>query len=110
MTEIKDFTFSQSGLESITLPANVKLIGTNAFAECLSLKTVTLLRTTKDLEIKFNAFVSDTLETVNSVLSETDYTSWSKDAIYIWDGSSSPFRASTHLDTTYHYGYDPSNP
>ena len=110
ITEIKDFTFSQSGLESITLPASVKLIGTNAFGECLSLKTVTLLRTTKDLEIKYNAFVSVTLETVNSVLSETDYTSWSKDLIYIWDGSNSPFRADTHPDTTYNYGYVLSNP
>lgn len=47
MTTIVDFAFSGcSSLESIEIPSRVTMIGAGAFADCSSLTSVTMLRTT----------------------------------------------------------------
>ena len=42
VVSIDGYAFSDSGLESITIPDSVKTIGEKAFRECANLKTVTL--------------------------------------------------------------------
>lgn len=57
LNEIKDEAFLESGLQSITIPYNVQLIGASAWKHCLYLKKVTIY-STKDLYIADNIFAN----------------------------------------------------
>ncbi len=56
---IKDFAFTNSGIESITLPNNIKVIGERAFKDAKSLKTVSFNSEINDVEILDYAFFGD---------------------------------------------------
>lgn len=56
LKEIDDSMFYSSSIESITLPASLKTIGTNAFNGCIKLKEVNLSDKSKLTTIKAGAF------------------------------------------------------
>ena len=56
VVSIGDYAFSSSGLESITIPDSVKIIGIEAFSNCKNLKTVVLGKNVET--IGYSAFYS----------------------------------------------------
>ena len=104
-TTIKYQTFDGCvALESIVIPANITTVKANVFNGCTSLKTVTFLRADKTLELQSGAFRDLQLDHVYTVLSESDYNTWSHDGFYIWDNNNA-IKADVATGTTFHYGY-----
>ena len=59
---IPDRMFAYSGLEEVTLPTNIKVVGQSAFAWCENLKTVVFPEECKDLTLMMNAFGDTAME------------------------------------------------
>ena len=75
LTEIGAGTFSSTGIESISLPASVKVIGDHAFRNCINLKNIELSRSLETIgECAFYGCLS--LENISIPASVTSISKW----------------------------------